>query len=145
MKILESVYNSILNDTPSPPPESGGILGGADGVITCYAPDKGISSNGYDQYVPDVEFLNAQIEEWKSQGVAFYGIYHTHFPGGDELSTGDKEYVRKIMSFNRQAQIYFPIVIPGEKMVCYCAETVSRQPIILKQAVEIIKNRRKNQ
>lgn len=144
MKILKSVYDSILRNSLNPPPESGGILGGSNFMITCYIPDIHNTGNGYDIYIPNVEFLNRTITDWKTKGITFYGMYHTHFPKGNELSNGDKEYIHQIMRANQHTKLYFPIVIPNQKMVCYCAEILDSQLVISRQAIKIINENRRN-
>ena len=39
MNILKKTYNCILNMTPHVPPETGGIIGGRNGIITDFCAD----------------------------------------------------------------------------------------------------------
>lgn len=138
MQILSDVYNSIINRCPHVPPESGGILGGADGIVSKYVSDKGLESNLYDEYIPDVDFLNSVIWEWQNRQIQFYGIYHSHFHGGYDLSDADKQYIAKIMENIPDRKLFFPIVFPKEGMLVYHAEFVKKQLRLSRESLILI-------
>ena len=118
MKIQQEIFKQILENSPTPPPEVGGIIGGKDNIITCYFADKGSKDNCYDSYYPDVAVLNKQISIWKKNGIDFYGIFHTHFEGDSVLSCSDRRYIIKIMQdriifFLIAGLLYRPLAGPG--------------------------------
>lgn len=72
MKIYRSIYEQLLN-SPLCPPETGGILGGTNEVISHIAPDRGFGD--YDQYIPDTERLNKIVNLWAESDISLMGIY----------------------------------------------------------------------
>lgn len=124
MKIYKSVLDSLVFAPPTSPIEVGGILGGTDGIIKHFLMDDGINSVcGYGTYIPDTTFLNENIRNWSEHGIAFYGIFHSHYPISAQLSASDKRYISKIMEalFPQITELYFPIVIPHHHITAYRA------------------------
>ena len=138
MKIKETVFKEIM-ESPVPPPEVGGIIGGRDDIITCYFADKGSKENCYDSYYPSTDLLNEQIAEWQSRDIDFYGIYHTHFAGDDGLSCSDRRYIVNIMQAMppQVTWLYFPIVF-RDGMLVYRALREKNTVKILPEEIEII-------
>lgn len=138
MKIKETVFKEIM-ESPVPPPEVGGIIGGRDDIITCYFADKGSKENCYDSYYPSTDLLNEQIAVWQSRGIEFYGIYHTHFAGDDGLSCSDRRYIVNIMQAMppQVTWLYFPIVF-RDGMLVYRALREKNTVKILPEEIEII-------
>lgn len=138
MKIKETVFKEIM-ESPVPPPEVGGIIGGRDDIITCYFADKGSKENCYDSYYPSTDLLNEQIAVWQSRGIEFYGIYHTHFAGDDGLSCSDRRYIVNIMQAMppQVTWLYFPIVF-RDGMLVYRAVREKNTVKILPEEMEII-------
>ena len=126
-------------ESPVPPPEVGGIIGGRDDIITCYFADKGSKENCYDSYYPSTDLLNEQIAVWQSRGIEFYGIYHTHFAGDDGLSCSDRRYIVNIMQAMppQVTWLYFPIVF-RDGMLVYRALREKNTVKILPEEMEII-------
>ena len=93
----EAVIDSIRQGVSNVPPESGGILGGRNDVITNICLDKGILGKHPCSYTPDTRFLNQKIDQWAETGIQFMGMFHVHFGGTESLSEGDKEYIVRIM------------------------------------------------
>lgn len=119
MRIKKELYNKILFSVPKPPPESGGIMFQKNSVISFCIFD--IGKKEYGKYTPDVKMLNREIELYGMQGFEFCGIFHSHFPDGDKLSSDDIEYIR-LITYNLKDfcnQLYFPVVLPQEKIVPY--------------------------
>ena len=143
MRIYESVLNTIIASTPLVPPESGGILGGRNNLISCYVMDNRDDVDAGAIYVPDTAVLNRAIREWKQEEIELYGLYHTHFANGLTLSSGDKVYIAKIMDNlpKRIQYLYFPIVLPRERMIAYCAGFEGGKIRITSEEIEIIKGR----
>ena len=140
MDILNSVFKQLVCSLPCPPPERGGILGGQDGVISTYAIDDGLQGfDCYAQYYPNVKKLNEIIRNWEKQHIVFYGIFHSHFPGGNQLSLGDERYIRQIMMAmpTEVNTLFFPLVIQTS-MVGYRADRCGPQIRICCDDIKII-------
>lgn len=143
MKIEARVYSDILKKCISPPPEMGGILGEMDGVVTHYALDRGLPGNHYDEYIPDVNYLNEIIAEWSDCNIEFCGLFHTHFKDGDRLSNADKKYIYQIMQSTKCEFLYFPLIIPDRTMIAYKAKKRRDQLILTREDIELICNWRR--
>lgn len=121
VKILQDIYYNILFDTPMPSPETGGILGCENLVITKHFQDLGVNSGRIGHYVPSITALNNQIKNWYEHNIMFCGIYHTHYEGDKQLSGGDIVYITNIL---RQFRSYtdsllFPLVFPQKEIIFY--------------------------
>lgn len=132
------VYEKVLLQLPEYPPEIGGIFGERQGVIDLYWVDRGINNKGRKccSYEPNTQMLNKMIERWNEKGIAFAGIFHTHFWGNKSLSEGDIQYIRKIMIHMPETieKLYFPIItMPEKEMFAYVA--IKDNEIIIKQDV----------
>lgn len=141
MKILRKTFDLILLHTPLVPPETGGILGGKNHIISDCVFDSGSNiSNGYDIYAPDTKRLNRVIRKWSEIGIEFYGIFHSHFPNGTMLSNGDKRYVKRIVLNMPMGidSLYFPIVFPQESMVVYRVDRQEHDVLIVHDQIEIL-------
>lgn len=139
MKIVESVYNLILTNTPILPPETGGIVGGYDGKITSVYFDRGeyVASAIYS---PNVMLLNKVIKNWNESGISFYGIFHSHYSRDKELSLYDKMYIREIMRAMPLSirHLYFPIVLPKQTILGYQASRIGPMIYIACDKIEIL-------
>lgn len=138
MKIEINVYKKIVFSIPDTLPETGGIIGGKDGVITAVEFDCGTQIGKKCSYSPSVEYLNAVLKDWKEKDITFYGIFHTHYFGVETLSAGDKEYIMKIMNSMPETitKLYFPLVVmPQRKMIAYAAVKEKGQLKILKEKI----------
>lgn len=140
LKIKKSVYESLLADSPCVPPESGGILGGNDKIVTCFLADAGKSPTEFNRYEPDTKKINNVISDWLNCGIDFIGIFHTHPSGDEKLSQADLIYIKSIMTNIKEYTntLYFPIVIPKEKIICYCTVNVEDEISVFQTAIEII-------
>lgn len=124
MKIFPHIYEQLLASVRPCPPESGGILGGQDGIVTCFFLDRGLDNFNRDSiYSPDIGLLNHTIAFWQEKGIEFYGLFHTHARHEGRLSPQDIRYIRTIVKAlpEKTEPLYFPVVFPGEKMIGYCA------------------------
>lgn len=135
MNIKKKTYDTILNKVPASMPESGGIIGGSNGVIEVVEFDKGniIYSEKCCFYAPDVKKLNQCIKKWKENNIDFYGLFHTHFYGVRSLSEGDRCYIEKIMKAMpaTKHKLFFPVIVfPEKEMVVYVAELYRNHVII---------------
>lgn len=140
MKIQKNVFEEIIKAVPYVPPESGGIIGGTNQVVTHFVLDNGtFLSNGYDIYAPDTLFLNNTIQRWKQDGIDFYGVFHCHFSNSILLSNGDKRYITQIMNAMPQYinKLYFPIIFPRENMIVYRADRVGKDICLASEDIEL--------
>ena len=139
MKILRHTYD-VLCSLPCAPPETGGILGGKSGIISTYDIDLGLDTfDNYDHYHPNVKKLNQVISDWVKQGISFYGLFHSHFPGGEQLSFGDQKYIFQIMMTMPQEvnELFFPIILPNG-MMGYRASRCGSEIHICRDDIKII-------
>ena len=138
MLIHENTLYQLLNSVPDVPPETGGILGGTENVISCFWLDEG---NQYDIYVPNVRKINEIISGWQKAGIEFYGIFHSHSKSNKFLSVADKRYIVRIMrSMPPQVtHLYFPLVFPKIRVVPYCAEIKNQSVTIVQETIEIVR------
>lgn len=139
MKILQNIYD-VLCSLPCAPPEIGGILGGKSGIISTYVIDLGLDVfDNYDHYYPNVKRLNQIINDWTKQEISFYGIFHSHFSGGEQLSLGDQKYIFQIMMTMPQEvnELFFPIILPNG-MVGYRASRNGAEICICHDDIKII-------
>ncbi len=141
MFIYENIYNIILN-LPEVPPEYGGIIGGQNDIIKNFVFDSGLATHNYDSYIPNVSKLNDILNEWHLKNIKFFGLLHTHRNSAETLSCADISYIKKFFQNNMFEQaLYFPIVIPNEKIICYKAYCSSGDITIQKEHLSIIKRR----
>ena len=141
MEILLKTYNQILVSFPSALPEAGGILGcRTDGVVCVFRYDPGSGCSLSTVYEPNVALLNKAIEDWAAEGIAFCGIIHSHLPGVELLSQEDLEYMDIILNAMPQGitQLYFPIMIPKEKILPFVARMGTDGIIVQKDTLNII-------
>ena len=75
--IAREQYEKIQMSIGTLPPETGGILGEKDGVVSCFYFDNHAESLA-DGYSPNIEDLNFVISDWESKGVSFCGLIHSH-------------------------------------------------------------------
>lgn len=140
MNILHNVLGELLCSLPSAPPEMGGILGGKSGIISTFVIDAGLESfNNYDHYSPNIQKLNQVINDWAKKEISFCGIFHSHFPGGDQLSLGDKKYIQRIMlSMPPDTNtLYFPLILPTG-IIGYQANRSGSQVRICRDDINIL-------
>jgi len=126
VKITGEVLNVIAASVTDLTFETGGILGSRDGsAVDQVVMDRAFPSNTkHCAYAPNVGFLNGNIARWQERGIAFQGIFHTHFAGVTTLSPGDKEYIMTIMNAMPPGMdsLYFPIyVLPQGEVIGYRA------------------------
>lgn len=138
MRIEKTILDELINRTPALPPESGGILGGQNGVITHRFPDSGLSRMPAG-YAPNAAVLNAAIARWSAEGVALYGIYHSHYPRDRLLSQGDMAYIETLMDSLPPSirSLYFPIVLPRKEVIAYRADRSGGTLQIVREKIEI--------
>ena len=142
MKIASNLYQLILHKTSLPPPETGGILGGQNGIITNCCFDNGqCALTSPARYQPDTDFLNQVIQEWKTCGIQFYGLFHSHYSHDTRLSLGDKRYITKIMLAmpSEVPTLYFPLILPRADMISYQANRSGSAVRIVCDKIELLK------
>ena len=141
MKMIKSIYNRIIDEQKSIPPETGGIIGGSSDVVSIYEYDEGIQSDKMCSYIPNIKLLNEVIKKWQNEDILFMGIYHVHFWNVETLSKGDSVYIEKIIRNmpEKIGKLYFPIVVmPKRHMVVYTAKIVSGKVVVDKEEIELL-------
>lgn len=113
MKIKNDIVIKLLL-LPEAPPERGGLIGGKNGVVTEFFLDESVGSTTEAIYEPNIKMLNDVLANWFNNDIEFYGIVHSHPKNESELSSGDVEYIERIM-INSELGVerYFPLVLPG--------------------------------
>ena len=104
---------------PAVPPETGGIIGGRNGVVTEYIQDRSSHRMDVGIYIPNVVFLNRCIRDWMDKGIIFMGLVHSHPLDQPELSSGDMIYISEVIKNAGEQVLYFPIVLPKYTVVPY--------------------------
>lgn len=139
VKISGNTFYSMLNNMPPVPPESGGILGRIGDTITSVFFDVGLQCGNY-SYIPDTRKLNLAIQKWREKEIVFCGLFHSHPSGGEFLSENDIQYAERILnSFPQNEQaLLFPIVIPQEKVVFYCARIKDNRIVVSEENAVLV-------
>ncbi len=125
---------------PIVPPETGGMLGGKNGIICKYFFDIGIVNSDMAIYKPDVNAINKQISVWSNVGINFLGLAHTHPEGQCSLSDDDFIYIEAIMKSMPESVkfLYFPIIIPNSCLIPYKAVYDGKSISVTKSKLKII-------
>lgn len=111
-------------------------------MISTFSIDSDLDmADNYDHYHPNVKKLNQTINDWASQEINFYGMFHTHFPGGVQLSLRDEKYITQIMlamppNVNK---LFFPIILET-KIIGYQASRHGLKVHICRDDIKIIKS-----
>lgn len=139
MIISERVYYDILEHLSDLEHESGGILGGNDGVINRFTLDEG-RTHYSDKYIPNVILMNQKIDEWMKDGMEFYGMVHNHLTNEKRLSNEDVIYIKRIMTSMPAYidKLYFPLVIPNHLMVPFTAQRNDNNILLVNDILQII-------
>lgn len=135
MKIKGTIIKEIIEEMPIVPPESGGIIGGRNGIVSIWFHDKREDAYGCN-YAPDVIRLNSIVEQWEREKYEFMGMFHVHFWGVKSLSRGDEEYIEQIMRAMPKEieKLYFPIILqPQKKCITYVACKGKNGKILIRQ------------
>lgn len=140
MKILSELYDRLLAEVPPPPPETGGILGARGGIVCAAYFDFGRSHSTRAVYEPDIARLNGQIVDWEQSEITFCGMFHSHLPGADTLSDGDRRYIARILAqMPVQIQtLFFPVILPEKRLVAFRAARTSTGVKIAPEPLERI-------
>ncbi len=139
--IQNEVYHKLLS-CPLVPPETGGILGEVNGIISkaIMIPNE---SNNKGVFSPDIFFLNDILDSWYKEGVVFAGMFHTHADNWESLSKADVQYIEKIMQTLKEhtTQLFFPLVFPKKRIDGYRAFYMDSAIHIEKTTINILSGR----
>ena len=141
MNICENIYQKIIDCCSANSNETGGIIGGKNGVVGEFVFDESLDNGESGCYYPDTILLNRYLSDWQQRGIDFYGIVHSHFQKSYELSSGDKEYINSIMMVMPTGtnHLYFPLVFPNEKkMVSFSATRIGGMTKIICDEINIV-------
>ena len=141
MIITEHIHKKIANSFNLFPPETGGILGGRNRIITEFESDKGIASENEFCYCPDTVRLNNILAQWNKAGIEFYGIIHSHPNNQYTLSNGDLQYIRIILAHMPKSVqcLYFPLILDCKKIISFKACIINKNLVINHDKVYIKK------
>lgn len=128
MTISDQTYKKIISLIKPAPPETGGILGGISNTVTYFVFDVGLNTKQAGCYYPDTQRLNHILSLWQCQNIEFYGIVHSHIDNQTTLSSGDIQYIKKIMYSmpHKNKSLYFPLVI-NNKLFSYKATLINKR------------------
>ena len=122
--------------------ETGGIIGGMDGIITEVEFDAGIREKCVCKYTPNTLVLNKVINErWIENDRLFMGIFHTHYAKEGKLSKNDIYYINRIMAAMPEGikELFFPIVLfPSLEIVSYLASTDENGFLLKKDEIRVV-------
>lgn len=140
MIIQYETYKKLMTQLNPVFPEKGGLLGGKNGIITCFEKDKSAITNTANQYTPNIYYLNMILSRWNIDCIEFYGIVHTHPYAQEELSNDDIDYISKIMQAmpKKIRSLYFPIVTDEQTIISYKISLKHNSIIIINDAVSLI-------
>ncbi len=129
IRVLKTVVIDITNTLGSINSESGGLLGSShEGIIDAFVFNKGLLSSR-NEYYPNIDLMQNQIQKWDSAHISFKGIIHSHtsYVG---LSEKDIFMSRKLLRINSIDSVLMPLfVLKGQKLIWY---EVSERDIIVK-------------
>lgn len=112
-----SVVCKIMCSIGIHPPETGGILLGPVGTdkVTDFYFDSTAQCSGA-TYTPDhVTLVRMLKHEWLPAGIDFKGFVHSHPGSFDRLSSGDMDYIARLLARNPDMNYFVaPIVIPWQ-------------------------------
>ena len=141
MIIMENVYNDVMEKCAISHIETGGILGGKNDIIFKFEFDKGTNLSSVQHYYPNIEGLNACLENWLIENIDFYGIVHSHIHKLRDLSSNDIQYIQTIMNAmpEKIQLLFFPIVLPGKEMLSFKAIRQNNKINIVTDDIKIYK------
>lgn len=139
LHITKHLYQRIIDDHFSAEFETGGFIGVECGEICRYYFDRGSGQEYSGKYRPISEKLDIVLSSWEAEGIQLFGILHRHLNNLDELSFEDINFIRELFEMNEWLKtMYFPIVIPGDRMTVYCAKRNTKSIILERVILKII-------
>ena len=140
MNILRLVHDKIVEQCAFTPWETGGILGGGSHSVTSFHIDRPSENGSPNHYRPNVDYLNQAIWRWRHDKIALLGVFHSHLAGDTSLSMPDRGYIYQIFQALPASieVLYFPVVLPRERMIGYKATRGTRSPQISRDLVRLI-------
>jgi len=143
MLVQKVIHDRILNNMIAVPPETGGIIGGKNGIVTNFEFDKYDVDNSFENsYTPNVDYLNKIITRWLGEGIRFLGIFHSHVENEVSLSLPDRGYIQQIMESIPDSieRLYFPLIFPRKKMLVFVAQRDGNVVKIREEEVVLLRN-----
>jgi len=70
-------------------------------------------------------------------------MFHSHPPKQEKLSSGDIQYIHTILNSmpERIADLYFPIIIPGIRLISFRAYRYGGHIVICNDKINVIKEK----
>lgn len=107
--------------------EQGGILGFGSSPV--FIRDASPLFSGYSEYVPNIDYLNHVVHDWRQAGIRFCGFVHTHPNGEKSLSELDIDYDREILPHFHSSAIFMFVVAFSEDIKSIFCYLVTRNNI----------------
>ena len=121
MEISKEIFSEIINKVGNNDYETGGILGSKDlKHVTHFCFDKyGYSTEV--SYTPNVEYINAVLDNWTKEQIYFIGIVHSHVDNSSP-SCADIAYAGEILkTLPHLENFYIPIITKtNDKKILNC-------------------------
>lgn len=115
VRITAPAYWAIVTTVGSKPPESGGLLLGpsATDEVTEFWFDPHSRSSST-TYSPDTVAMNRLLrEEWRPRGLDWKGFVHSHPRGFEELTSGDVDYIERLLASSKDMKRFVaPVLMP---------------------------------
>ena len=125
MKITRDVIVKIESLREYSDRECGAVLGSSDGEVIDFAELDVPQICDRFAYSPDIGYLNKVIAGWRSCGIEFRGLLHTHLFDVPDLSESDRVYIDTIIRAAPDGYdgLLFPVfVLPDARLLAYYAE-----------------------
>ena len=119
-RIITSVLKEILRTLVSLEAEQGGVLLGYrnDYVVRQFIHDKNATTTSA-TYELDVAYLNPLMKQaYEEHGYQLIGLWHTHPPGYNKLSSEDKSYIYSQVKRLGLEQFLAPICFSAKDTIC---------------------------
>lgn len=120
--IHKALLAEAIRDIQTKPDAEQGCIVGCSMTDPNYLTHYYFDKNGigdHQSYIPRTEDLNAVLETWNQDHVAFAGLVHSHPGGNTELSPGDLKYVRSILQENSSVSRVLIGVLADRKLFLY--------------------------
>ena len=120
--IHKSLLAGAVHALQTKPDVEQGCIVGCSMIDPNYLTHFHFDKNGigdHQSYIPCTEDLNAFLETWNHDHVAFAGVIHSHPGGNTELTPGDLKYVRSILQENSSVSRVLMGILVDNKLFLY--------------------------
>lgn len=139
--ILQSdVYKTLVESIGNQEPECGAIIGISSerrNMVTAVWVDE-IAGNGKASYRPSRHPIDTVVASWKTQGIDFGGIFHSHKIGFPKLSSADLASACRIMKSNHLNRMIMGLFC-GTTMDVYWVFPTKEDRVLTQKADFVVK------